>query len=52
MRRLSISFNVEWGKDEEAGDVQPQGDVFTAAERRPAETHGGPSIGFGRVEED
>jgi len=54
MRRLRISFEVEFGRDEpaEEEEAQPQGDVFTSAERRPASTHGTAPIGFGRTEED
>lgn len=51
MRRLTISLDIAFGKDEPepAEDVNPQGDVFTNTERRASdEATEAPPIGFGR----
>lgn len=49
MRRLTISLDIAFGKDEPAEEINPQGDVYTNTERRPSdEATEAPPIGFGR----
>lgn len=48
MRRLTITIDVAFGKDEPE-EINPQGDVYTATERRPSDDMTPPSVGFGRT---
>ena len=49
MKRLTITFDIAFGKDEEIELEEAPGDVYSSTERRPSEdATEARAIGFGR----